>query len=177
MRLSANPDWWDTPPANPVLEFRCEPDADARAAAVAQGRAGVATRLRASRQKRRVEEAGRAWVDFTDPTSIILILNAAKGPCADPRVRLALSLAVDRQRAVDRVLDGDGVPLTGYVSAAHLGADLVPGTASTSSAPAACWPRRGMAPGSPFMSTPPPACPTRRRRSWPRLPSSSPASA
>ncbi|WPZ36792.1 ABC transporter substrate-binding protein [Thalassobaculum sp. OXR-137] len=127
VRLSANPDWWDTPPANPVLEFRCEPDADARAAAVAQGRAGVATRLRASRQKRRVEEAGRAWVDFTDPTSIILILNAAKGPCADPRVRLALSLAVDRQRAVDRVLDGDGVPLTGYVSAAHLGADLVPG--------------------------------------------------
>jgi peptide/nickel transport system substrate-binding protein len=66
-------------------------------------------------------------VEYTDPTSIIFMLNAAKGPCADPRVRRALSLAVDRQRVIDRVLDGDGVPLTGYVSAAHLGADPAPG--------------------------------------------------
>ena len=129
VRLSANPHWWGAAPANPVLEFRCEPDADARADAVAQGQAGVATRLRASQQKSRVADASRGWVDYTDPTSIILILNAAKGPCADPRLRLALSLAVDRQKVIDRVLDGDGVPLTGYVSASHLGADPVPGDA------------------------------------------------
>ena len=127
VRLAANPDWWAGRPANDALEFRREQDGDARAAAVASGAAQVATRLRASRHAASVTEAGRTWVDYTDPTSIIFILNSARGPCADPRVRLALTLAVDRQTVIDRVLDGDGVPLTGYVSAAHLGADPVPG--------------------------------------------------
>lgn len=127
VRLAANPDWWGGRPANDALEFRREEDGDARAAAVASGAAQVATRLRASRHAASVTDAGRTWVDYTDPTSIIFILNSARGPCADPRVRLALTLAVDRQTVIDRVLDGDGVPLTGYVSAAHLGADPVPG--------------------------------------------------
>lgn len=127
VRLAANPDWWAGRPANDALEFRREEDGDARAAAVASGAAQVATRLRASRHAASVTDAGRTWVDYTDPTSIIFILNSARGPCADPRVRLALTLAVDRQTVIDRVLDGDGVPLTGYVSATHLGADPVPG--------------------------------------------------
>ncbi|MDF1792633.1 MAG: ABC transporter substrate-binding protein [Thalassobaculaceae bacterium] len=139
VRLSVNPAWWGGRPANAALEFRCEEDGDARAAAVASGAAHLATRLRASRHAESVADAGKAWVGYTDPTSIIYILNAAAGPsagpcadpgaspCTDPRVRLALTLAIDRRRVIDRVLNGDGVPLTGYVSAAHLGADPTPG--------------------------------------------------
>lgn len=127
VRLRANPDWWGGAVANAALEFRAEADDDARADAVASGRAAAATRLRPSRHETTVARAGRFWTGFTDPTSIIYILNAANGPCADPRVRRALTLAVDRGRVIERVLDGDGAILTGFVSAAHLGAVPVPG--------------------------------------------------
>lgn len=114
--------WSGGPLANPRLTFRSEPDADRRAEAVAAGEAALATRLRASRHRSGVEEAGRFWTGFTDPTAIIFLLNAATGPCADPRVRRALTLAVDRTDLIARVLDGDGEMLTGFVSAAHFGA-------------------------------------------------------
>jgi len=127
VHLRRNPDWWGEPPSNDALVFRAEPDAEARAAAVVSGAAAAATRLRPSRQERAITAAGRHWTGFTDPTSIIYILNAAAGPCADARVRRALTLAVDRVRVIARVLDGDGGPLTGFVSAAHFGADPVVG--------------------------------------------------
>ncbi|SDF27148.1 ABC transporter substrate-binding protein [Thalassobaculum litoreum] len=122
VRLVANPHWWGGPVENAGLVFRCEPDADRRAAAVASGQAALATRLRASPQRAAVERAGRFWSGYTDPTSIIYLLNAAHGPCADARVRRALTLAVDRSRLIDTVLGGDGDGLEGFVSAAHFGA-------------------------------------------------------
>ena len=41
------------------------------------------------------------------PVAIIYLLNAARGPLADPRLRRALSLATDRDRLIAEVLDGE----------------------------------------------------------------------
>lgn len=122
IRLAAAPGWRGGRVANQRLTFRAEPDADRRAEAVASGVAAMATRLRGSRHAATVRQASRSWTAFTDPTAIIFILNAASGPCADPRVRRALTLAVDRNRLIDDVLDGDGESLAGFVSAVHFGA-------------------------------------------------------
>ncbi len=66
--------------------------------------------------------------DFTNtaylaPTAIICMFNAANGPGADPRVRLALNLALDRDALVEKVLHGAGQSLHGFISPAHFGAD------------------------------------------------------
>lgn len=122
IRLAANPHWWGGPVRNAGLVFRCEPDADRRASAVASAQAVLATRLRASLQQPAIVRAGRFWTGYTDPTSIIYLLNAAHGPCADARVRRALTLAIDRARLIVRVLGGDGDVLEGFVSASHFGA-------------------------------------------------------
>lgn len=132
IRLAANPHWYGGALANGALTVRCEPEADRRAEAVVAGEAALATRLLPSRHAPPVERAGRHWAAYTDPTAIIFLLNAARGPCADPRVRRALTLAVDRARLIDTVLDGDGDILSGFVSGVHFGVSERQGAADLS---------------------------------------------
>ena len=66
---------------------------------------------------------GLDTVTVTDPTAIICLLNAGRGPCADVRVRRALNLAVDRTALIGDVLGGHGDPLGGFVSPLHFGFD------------------------------------------------------
>lgn len=117
IRLRANLAWHGGAVANPDLIFRAVPDQAARAAAVPSGDAEVATRL-----------APGAGAAYLDPVAIIFLFNCAAGPLRDPRVRLALNLAIDRATLIDDVLPGGARPLTGFVSPAHVGADT-PGDA------------------------------------------------
>ncbi|MDG4650328.1 ABC transporter substrate-binding protein [Roseibacterium sp. SDUM158017] len=94
------------------------PDADARFAMLRDGTVDVANDLAA-------RDAGGAAItlhDYLSPVAIIFLLNAARGPLADPRLRRALGLAIDRQRIVDEVLSGRARPLHGFVSPVHFGA-------------------------------------------------------
>lgn len=116
IKMSANPDWHGGAVANESLVWRAEPDAAARAKAVADGAAEVATRL----------HRGPGRIDYLSPVAIIFLLNAAKGPLADARVRRALALAVDRDALVRDVLGGAGQPLLGFLSPSHMGADPSP---------------------------------------------------
>lgn len=122
IRLAASPRWWGGTVANGGLVVRAAPEADRRAEAVAAGEAALATRLLPSRHAPIIKRAGRFWTGYTDPTAIIFMLNAATGACSDPRVRRALTLAVDRARLIETVLAGDGEILGGFVSTAHFGA-------------------------------------------------------
>lgn len=115
--MSANPGWHGGTVRHERLLWREVPDAADRAASVAAGEADVATRLAPSDA-----DAVPHLVPHVDPVAIIFILNAAKGPFADARVRLAASLAIDRQAIIDDVLGGAGVPLLGFVSGNHWGA-------------------------------------------------------
>ncbi|SDU03098.1 ABC transporter substrate-binding protein [Stappia sp. ES.058] len=120
-----NPDHFATAPKNETLVFVLETDAKERARMLADGRVQVANSL----DPHIGTVAGAMLVRFTAPVAIIYLLNSAKGPLQDARVRRALSLAVDRQALIDTVLDGAADPLHGFVSPRHFGAggDPVPG--------------------------------------------------
>lgn len=105
-------------PQNTSLCIVREPDADKRMAAVAAGEAQMATAIFPHTDGR-----GAKQLNYRAPVAIIYLLNAAKGPLGDQRVRKALSLAVDRDAVVQGVLGGAGEPLHGFVSPAHFGAD------------------------------------------------------
>ncbi len=98
------------------LRWRRGDTARDRAGALTVGDADIATRIGR-------DAAGFDTVTVTDPTAIICLLNAARGPCADVRVRRALNLAVDRAALIEGVLGGQGDPLGGFISPCHFGFD------------------------------------------------------
>lgn len=114
VRMAANVDWHGGAVAHDEIIWRQEPDASARATAVASGAAHVATRL--------PHDADSAQV-YRDPVAIICILNAARGPFADARVRRAVNMAIDRRRVIAGAVNGAAAPLHGFVSPGHWGAD------------------------------------------------------
>ena len=101
----------------PELRWLGVAEAEGRGAAVLSGEAGIATRVDPG-------VAGLETRSVTDPTAIVCLFNAARGPCGDVRVRRALNLAVDRGALIEAVLGGAGMPLGGFVSPHHDGFDL-----------------------------------------------------
>ncbi len=105
----------------PVLRWIGVPEGRDRA--LLAGDADIATRVGAA-------ATGFAAADVGDPTAIICLLNAAKGPCADGRVRRALAMAIDRAAMIASVTQGAADPLVGFVSDRHFGFDATaPGVA------------------------------------------------
>lgn len=102
-----------TRPGLPTLRWRHAPDAPSRIAALNAGTADIATRI----------PPGPGTTTVTDPTAIICLLNAAHGPCADPRIRRALNLAIDRDTLIRTVLHGHADPLAGFITPHHFGHD------------------------------------------------------
>lgn len=62
---------------------------------------------------------GRAVVDYPLLFSYGLVWNTGRAPFADPRVRRALTLALDRRQLIDAVLYGYAEPADGPVPSAH----------------------------------------------------------
>ena len=105
-------------PANPVIAWRAVPDAAERLALLEQGQVQVSNGLDFAASQR----LGAMRHVYLSPVAIIYLLNAARGPLADARVRRALSLAVDRDALVADVMSGAARPLYGFVSPLHYGA-------------------------------------------------------
>lgn len=106
-------------PQNRTITWKHVPEAGERLALLAAGEVQAASGLdfEASRS------LGAMRHEFLSPVAIIYLLNAAKGPLKDPRLRLALSLAVDREALITEVMgDGAAQPLLGFVSPHHYGA-------------------------------------------------------
>lgn len=105
-------------PANRTITWQLVPDPTERLTLLLRGAVQVANGLdfEASRA------LGVQRHEYLSPVAIIYLLNAAKGPLADGRVRRALSLAVDRDALVETVMTGAARPLRGFVSPAHFGA-------------------------------------------------------
>jgi len=125
LELRAEPGHFAGLPANPRLRWRRIAEAGERAEALLAGEVRLATDIRRSGRDRLSAATGFSAVDQLSPTAIIYLLNAAGGPLADPRVRRALNLAIDRQALVEGVLGGAGRSLAGFVGPTHFGADPV----------------------------------------------------
>ncbi|MEY8828699.1 ABC transporter substrate-binding protein [Sedimentitalea sp. XS_ASV28] len=105
-------------PANATITWLLEPDAAKRQAMLADGTFQVANDLNFEATR----SLGAMRHEFLSPVAIIYLLNAARGPLADARVRRALSLAVHREAIVETVMNGAARPLHGFVSPNHFGA-------------------------------------------------------
>ncbi len=102
--FEANPGYFAGKPAIPKLEYRTYPDAKDLAAAVADGEvsfaAGSLPAVHGATKK----------VTFVQPAVVAMLFNDRQALLRDPRVRRAISLAIDRRQLVQGVLGGRGVP-------------------------------------------------------------------
>jgi ABC-type transport system substrate-binding protein len=105
-------------PANAEITWRLVPEPAERLALLERGAVQVANGLDFEASRR----LGTMRHEFLSPVAIIYLLNAARGPLADPRIRRALSVAVDREALVETVMHGAARPLRGFVSPNHYGA-------------------------------------------------------
>ncbi len=105
-------------PANKDITWRLVRDPAERLALLAQDAVQVANGL----DFKASYSLGHMRHTYLSPVAIIYLLNAAKGPLADPRVRRALSVAVDREAIVQTVMAGAAKPLRGFISPNHFGA-------------------------------------------------------
>ncbi|WP_430449792.1 ABC transporter substrate-binding protein [Rhodophyticola sp.] len=121
LELARVPDHFSGTPAHQHIQIRLVPDAGQRLSMLQEAAADVATSLdyHASQS---LSAPRFTRVETTVPVAIIYLLNAAKGPLADARLRRALNLALDRQDLIDTVVGGAARPLLGFVSPMHFGA-------------------------------------------------------
>jgi peptide/nickel transport system substrate-binding protein len=124
IRLQRFDGWHGVAPANDSICFKLEPDAAKRLALLQSGKAQVANSLDFRASKALEDDGGFTRIVSLVPVAIIYLFNAARGPLADPRIRKALNLAVDRQTLIANVVHGAAQPLTGFVSPVHFGSML-----------------------------------------------------
>lgn len=120
VRARKNPHYFQEIPDIDTIEWRLAPDPDERLSMIRDGRAHIAA---GPPYKAKLEDDNLNCVYSRGTTAYIIIFNTKSGLLEDPRVRLALNLAVDRQALIDTVLNGAGYPLNGFISPTHFGYD------------------------------------------------------
>ena len=110
--LEANEDYWAGKPKVKRVVFRPIPEASSRVAELLTGGVDIITNL-SPEAVPTVEGSGVAEVrSVPSIRNIFIVLNVkGEGPLNDPKVRLALNYAVDKEAIVQHVLGGFGVPV------------------------------------------------------------------
>ncbi|MCI0690320.1 MAG: ABC transporter substrate-binding protein [Sporichthyaceae bacterium] len=121
VQLARNPDFWGGAPKLDAVEFRVIPD-----------EASVLNALRANEAQLGVLTDPTVVSQVGDPLEVLrapalayhaLMLNGARGPLADEKVRQAISCAVDRQAVIDTAAFGEGQDVGPITSPAYAIAD------------------------------------------------------
>jgi peptide/nickel transport system substrate-binding protein len=112
IQLAANPDYWDGVPsiANVTYEFVSE--GGTRLAGLKSGEYDLITNL----PPQDVEQAPQA-ANIQGQENPIIILNVDEGITADPDVRLALNLAIDKEAIAEQVYGGFAQVVNGQLLA------------------------------------------------------------
>ena len=110
--LVANPDYWAGKPKVPRVVFRPIPEASSRVAELLTGGVDIITNL-APEAVPTVNGSGVAEArSVPSIRNIFVVLDVkGRGPLHDPKVRLALNYAIDKEAIVKHVLGGFGVPV------------------------------------------------------------------
>jgi peptide/nickel transport system substrate-binding protein len=104
--LEANPDYWDGPPAIDRVTFRFVAEPGTRLAGLLSGELDLITNL-LPEDVETVEGAGKQAVAVQGLEHPVIILNTEEGVTADPRVREALNLAVDKEALANDLYGGN----------------------------------------------------------------------
>jgi peptide/nickel transport system substrate-binding protein len=110
-QLEANPDYWRGPPVFRRLEIHAVADGEERVARVLAGELDLVHEVPASAAASLAGDRDVRLVSRPSLTVTYLHLAADRPPFADPRVRRAVSLAIDRAAFVANDFGGFGAPL------------------------------------------------------------------
>ncbi|MET8384310.1 ABC transporter substrate-binding protein [Streptosporangium canum] len=119
VELAANPGYWGGKPAFDRIVVRTIPDANARVAALRAGEvAGLIDKgALLPGQVAAVAADGRFRVTRTPSVlTHYLTFNASRKPFADPRLREAVDLAIDRKAIAGKLLAGTAAPGSPFLS-------------------------------------------------------------
>jgi len=118
IRLARNAEYWDGAPPLRQVVFRPLADPQTRVTELVAGDVELLAEVTPEALVRLGESPGFEIHRAEGPHLWFLILNNRHGPFADPRLREAANLAVDRQALVEHVLAGTAEPAVGPVPAA-----------------------------------------------------------
>lgn len=110
IELERNASYWGTPARFDVVTFRYIADPNAMNAAMLSGELDIISNLQAPDAIDQFSDPARFTVlEGTTNGEVVLGLNNSNPALADPRVRQALTMAIDKQALVDNVWNGHGV--------------------------------------------------------------------
>lgn len=112
IELAANPDYWDGAPSISDVTYQFVSEGGTRLAGLKSGQYDLITNL----PPQDVEQAPQA-AHIQGQENPIIILDVDEGITADPNVRLALNLAVDKQAIADQVYGGYAQVVNGQLLA------------------------------------------------------------
>lgn len=111
MRLKANPNYWGGEPIMPFVSFRAIPENATKLLALEAGDIDTFQGGIVSRELPRLEEDPNIIVERTPGTGYSYLgFNTKVGPLAEKEVRQAISMIINREAIVQRVLNGVGEP-------------------------------------------------------------------
>jgi peptide/nickel transport system substrate-binding protein len=121
--VRANLNHYNGPPKHSRITWVRGATASSRLAMLLADEVEIANGLDPEAQDTIARQEHFTSLNYLSPTAIICMFNAQHGPGASPRVRRALNIALDRNALIEKVLNGAGQPLHGFISPAHFGAD------------------------------------------------------
>ena len=119
--LERNEDYWGDLPNPERVVFRVVPEESTRLALIERGDAHVAEILQPASMERVEASDGMNLRLFPSLSLNYIGFNVDKEPFDDPRVRQAISMAVDVQAMIDGIVEGAGTRAIGPISEAVVG--------------------------------------------------------
>ena len=120
VRARKNLHYFQELPNIDTIEWQLVTDPDERLDMIRDGRAHITA---GPPYTATLEDVNLNCIYSRGTTAYIIIFNTKTRILEDPRIRLALNLAVDRRALIDTVLNGAGYPLNGFISPVHFGYD------------------------------------------------------
>ena len=116
LTLEANKEYWGGAPDFDTVVFRPVPEPAARVASLLSGEADVITKV-PSDQVERINNAGKTRVEGAFYAGLyVLAVNSKIPPLDNPKVKQALSLAIDREAIIKGLWRGQGIVPNGMMA-------------------------------------------------------------
>lgn len=121
IKLVKNEEYWGEPANVDTVTFRVVPDSQVRAADLETGNVHIIDPVQPN-EVERINNSGVASVLQTPSSSLSYLgFNVEKEPFDDPKVRRALSYAIDRQAIISGIYDDFAIPANGPVAPGTFG--------------------------------------------------------